>query len=364
MATKQPPPDRGTSFGEKQALLRSAANDKNEVIRDTRAKAIVSYDGASMNKCSVFTTYSGTVFTNKFLWMQTAGLLLGAAGIAAAIVGFIDPEHVNMGALEGMTGYLSGLVGFVLGLFVSLAIGRWWEVRISCYGGWWGNTESVMMYLSAFFPGTSGTDQEVKELFLRYTLLSHAMIFSTQQGTNKDLRWAVDSKLATAKESKLLEKTAAQAVVPLMWCMSMIGEQCKTGRIPFPELVGGVLDTHILGAKGGIGGAFTFTGVQLPLAYVHIVALCTKLTFLLITLQVGVEWAVGFRENDLFLILANLLYIIVVPTVYQGLLDIQEQIRNPFGTDEADFPQYTYHDDIQASYSTYCKAGEELPKFY
>jgi len=86
---------------------------------------------------------------------------------------------------------------------------------------------------------------------------------------------------------------------------------------------------------------------------VHVMALLVKLSFFILTIQVGVELAVAYDKQDALMIMQQILFMIIVPTIYQGLLELCESLRNPFGTDSVDFPRDCYHKGMAADVNAF-----------
>lgn len=75
------------------------------------------------------------------------------------------------------------------------------------------------------------------------------------------------------------------------------------------------------------------------LSYMMLVAECY---------QGGCSIYVALYENDFLGLLMEMMILVIVPLIYQGLIDLTEKIGNPFGGDEIDFPGELYQKQLLA----------------
>jgi hypothetical protein len=53
--------------------------------------------------------------------------------------------------------------------------------------------------------------------------------------------------------------------------------------------------------------------------------------------------------------------LLFIPAIYQGLLSMENDLRNPFGDDEIDFPRAAYRAGTFKRHQEYAEMGKSLP---
>ena len=71
---------------------------------------------------------------------------------------------------------------FLLGPFVGLSIGRWWQMRIEFLGGVWGALSDLNIFASIWFNSGSRADLEARRLVERYSLAAHFLVYKDARG--------------------------------------------------------------------------------------------------------------------------------------------------------------------------------------
>eukprot|EP01043_Picozoa_sp_COSAG02_P040940 COSAG02_NODE_3353_length_6884_cov_2.929108_2_plen_340_part_00 len=100
---------------------------------------VVYYNNKELVRCGVFIQCVGTTLSGVFIWMQLAGCYVVALLIGFSGDGTIWSVHViDLDSLSSMTSSVCTLVAFMVGLCVSAALARWWQMRDACLGGLWG----------------------------------------------------------------------------------------------------------------------------------------------------------------------------------------------------------------------------------
>lgn len=97
-------------------------------------------------------------------------------------------------------------------------------------------------------------------------------------------------------------------------------------------------------ARDGISLIWSHLGTQLPFAYVHLVIILVNLSNLVMVTSCGVVLAGDLRTGDYIHAASQVMFIVVIPLLYQGLLAVSYIISNPFGDDLLDFPVMAYQE--------------------
>jgi hypothetical protein len=190
--------------------------------------------------------------------------LLVAACSALGITYVSDPETLDASGLEELSGYLNGFVPFVLGLYISLTISRWWALRVDALGKVFDALPNVLMLVSCFLRGKEF--KPIQEQILRYGMLSIMLTIKAAREyySIEDLE---AKGLMTNAERLSLEPIAPfqRAMVTWSWIMAVADDAfMKAGAQPAKMTA--VLK-KCLAARDGIQTIHTYLHTQLPFAY-------------------------------------------------------------------------------------------------
>lgn len=72
------------------------------------------------------------------------------------------------------------LLTYILGLYVSLGLSRWWAIR-TYLSTFWGAYENLVMLVGTYIKDDSEENRKVRDTVVRYGLLSHALIYRAAQ---------------------------------------------------------------------------------------------------------------------------------------------------------------------------------------
>lgn len=245
-------------------------------------------------------------------------------------------QDIELGSITSMTGSVSTLVAFMVGLCVSAALARWWQMRDACLGGLWGCIDDLCLIAGTIFaddvdhirtqdmpefcqdkhsrgraspsPGRADSTQferavqdrnlHDKERLLRLGLASVALTFMQARGeTSLDhLSQLVARKLITPREFRILSRHMSKAPGQVCWCWiaHMFTIAAAEGRLGQQKLW--YLHSRCAEARGCIGRTFAYIDTQLPLAYIHLLALLVKLTLFVMAIEAGATLAVFLEK--------------------------------------------------------------------
>jgi hypothetical protein len=322
-------------------------------ISRSAAGPIISYSTDSLTGMGIFFT-TGTVFASRFIWGQF--LFLGSIAFGVFALGRSFPEFNSdnvLPSLERTTTLVNTLCTFLLSLFVSITMARWWSIRqayqrflttsldlasaVNCcntlmVGKAWVHQpysdeqpEDVGSTLRSGPRGHRSTRSRIQMdqqqavldavgILNRYILLSHALIYreaAAHPTVPKSLREAIDLEALAAADCRLLlrgEELDALAALPpnaskaqavWVWILMLVVDICANQRL----MVDGVafeMRGFARAANAQIQELFTYLDTQLPLAYVHVISVIVKFNMLLFALHTGVAAAAPprFKRGD------------------------------------------------------------------
>merc|ERR1719456_52248 len=99
-----------------------------------------------------------------------------------------------------------------------------------------------------------------------------------------------------------------------------------------------------VGARNGISLIWTYLRTQLPFAYVHLVTFLVNLNNLVVSVKCGMVLSMAIKAEAWSQCVNQVLFLFVVPPLYQGLLGISHVIHDPFGEDLLDFPVMAFQE--------------------
>jgi predicted membrane chloride channel (bestrophin family) len=334
-----------------------------------RAEKLLHYDVDKLTGWSALVYLSGTALDNTQIWITCAGYwVLAVVFIFAARALPFSEYHVNvdhgMVLLTSLTNFLAALIGFMIGLFVSILIARWWSCRIDCLEGLFAALSDIQLFLSVRLTN-SKEDVEIKETCLRYTLLAHRLVYYEIRSMeeNSYLEYLGHVGLLEADEIDLLRGRPTKASAVLVWIGKLyttLGLSRKWQPVDMLHL-----DEQLSRARNAIGQVSAYTDSQLPFQYVHLLTFVVISCNLILCLDVGLSLGTAFKAGstwDPVFVALEIFRVIVQPLVYHAFLRLGSELSNPFGFDFNDFPMYAHHCTLRREGLAISKAGEQLPK--
>merc|ERR1719329_267310 len=287
-------------------------------------------------------------------------------------------ETVNV-----LTTYLNRLVPFLLGLFISLCLRRWWTIRTAYLQKVFSCGAQLSFWLRIALPEkASWVGKRVERDFL----LAHKLVYLAAGRTREAdmLKQLLEEGHLTASEVRRLDRRVnmlpetmkvpdgvydfAFAMLPFFWSAHLIYRVFlfgnKTGGVhgvslPPPVLV--KMLSYCMDARQGVENISMVLAAPLPFPYVHLVCLLVHLSALFQCLQSGLALAaepvLGVQR-----IVFELVLLLAMNSLYCGLLCLAVVLWNPFGDDIVDLPQRLLHHQLWKSqaYATHFLDDNDL----
>ena len=325
------------------------------------------YDPASLHKWGFLHVFGPSCLSSRFLWLQTFGVL-GLAGLScwATLATKLSKEVALVSLSEGLEDALHAMIIFLLGLFLSEVVSRWWALNFDCLGGLADAIDGTALLGASLLPG----DATSQARLVRWGRLSYSLLFDQAQGVPaaEGARHAVAKGLATPEEATALaaavaasgadSSTAIDARQPWVWCARLWAEKELDG--PAAALV----QSQCLKGVGKVGDALCLVDTKLPLPYVHLLTAMAKFQMVFMAFTRGASIAghlledgqlgsvSGIMESAL-----DVIRLVIVPVLYQGCFDMHTIMVNPFGRDAIDIPQEEAEGALEGETSQMAAAG-------
>jgi hypothetical protein len=254
-----------------------------------------------------------------------------------------DSTRSPSDALEELARYLNVFIPVVLGLYISLCLARWWSLRIDGIGAVLDASANIALLMSGMFP-----DPEFEGLHdqvLKWGVASLSTIVSSCRGKKEiDGLGPKGDGLLSDEEMEIMESVPYRARPVLLWCWILMlnSKICEEHNLP-PGKYRDIAQECVL-ARNGISLIWTYLRTQLPFAYVHLVAILVNLNNLVTSVKCGMSMALGIKTEVYSECVNQILFLFVVPPLYQGLLGISHVIHDPFGEDMLDFPVMAFQE--------------------
>jgi predicted membrane chloride channel (bestrophin family) len=334
-----------------------------------RAEKLLHYDVDQVTSWSALYYLSGTAVGASQIWVTCAGYwILAVAVVFAARAIPFGEYHVNvhegMERLTSLTNFLAALIGFMLGLFVSILIARWWNCRIDCLENLFAALSDVQLFLAVRLDH-SKEDVAVKETCLRYSLLVHRLVYYEIRSLDEDeyLRYMEHVGLLEADETPLLRDRPAKASTVIVWIGKLYTSLGLARAWQPVDMLH--LDEQLSRARNAIGQVSAYTDTQLPFQYVHLLSFVVISCNLILVLDVGLSLGTSLKPGsspDPVFVALEIFRVLVQPLAYHAFLRLGSELSNPFGFDFNDFPMYAHHCMLRREGLAISKAGEQLPE--
>jgi len=317
-------------------------------------RSVLNYDTEGIVGPGVFPSIftSASVFGSWRLLRDLAVIVLLACLVMAALHCLaVEIREDDAEKLKALVLDLHTLCTFLLGFFCTTAITRWWAMRNDCLGGLWGGVDDLSLIIGSHFGSDSEADCEVRERVLRWSVLSHELIYK-QARADMDLEDLVQQGLLLPAELELLKPLASKPQVIWAWMCSYFahlayGDPAAGGsRLPFPVTVLPQLHEICRHARGAVGMSFAYTDTQLPFRYVHFLSLIIWTHNIIQAVNSAVVITRDLRKGEPVSVAIEVAFLLVYPLVYIGLLHLGAGMLNPLRAHKAlDFPQgaFTYY---------------------
>lgn len=348
---------------EKQPLLADEADkmEEEEALMEEPDDSM-SYDARKLLTFDVLTSLSGTVWTKASLWKMMAFLMGVSAGVAGMVLLLIHhPGKIDTAKFAKISGFLSVIVGLLLGFFLSSSVARWY----SCTNGFlelFDAIRGLQMQLMAL-----GVPKVRIAMCMRYCIVSaHCLNIdlccqtmpADQRSDFKRKKW--EKMLTKEKDSSVVYSRANQSLAKIyqkekemmeglddpsqtlwVWVTSLITRMSADGEIPpMPTPTYGRIIALAEKAYNGIREVRASVCVQPPYVYVQMMAMLVNVNNLINATSFGMTLGVALiilKESgpkaaargvqDLVI---SFILSLVGPFLYQALLEVAVCIAQPF----------------------------------
>lgn len=309
---------------------------------------------AAFAECSIFRlrrTLTIQVIAQPFLILAVFGILRATSSESP------EDARVMLQPVVNVPGELRQLVAFLLGLFISLQLKRWWSIRSVFLQGYFFATAQLSWFLGCVMPSQS---EELRQRMERYFLTSHRFIYLCARGEHHILRRLEKDGLLTKDEISHLKARIAVlpsgaqkplghadmdlAEVPLMWIaqvifrLSALSNDNKTDMKSIPPPLMLKMIALCMDARRSIQDIEMMLTSPVPFSYVHIVCLLVQFYVMFACVASGIQLGTEAETPSIAAVFTEIIMISAQNALYLALLCLTTVLDNPFTDEVIDFP--------------------------
>jgi hypothetical protein len=335
---------------------------------------VYDYDMDSMLRLGFFRIIS-PVLQDGFVILQAMCVVILSACICVTLVlldehGFIEVDATLINMSAAVFGYFGSLMGFLFGYFVFTSVAQAAACKNNGVGGYMAAFCNLMLLTGAWFPEDDQKTKEFKREILRLALSMFALVCGEGAEKPKDevVSEVVARGLLTDSEAKVVRSvTGGHCNVPLIWIHQAYRLMLDKQSPPDPCLAARMDRVEICttAARGGIGTILSLASGwgHPPLPLVHMMSGLVKWQFFLLALKEGIALAFMLEHQppaaQVSQFTMSVLIVFLTPVIFQSLLEVVIQIRNPFGDDWVDYPRLLFHKWLRDELDAYIFVASE-----
>lgn len=308
------------------------------------------YDMSKLVKFSACATLftKGTVFTmdniavRGTLYMLLLLFATAAFTLLVCMRNLKILQRLDLDAVKALARQANALLPFVLALFISTSLARWWALRVTALGKVFDSLANTCMIVASELHDPRWW--EVRNCVMKYgmasvELLVHAARDSDEVDTlsEQDLGLLTDTEVEFMQE---YEDLWQRPMVIWAWILHIVTDAMDHGRVPTPSRQAVI--RQCLNARDGMAAINMFLDTQLPFAYVHLITLLVNTQNILMAIKAGLIFAMAVEEGSVFVMVQQVFSTAIIVFLYQAILSIAYMVSDPFGDDVLDFPIKAY----------------------
>jgi len=307
----------------------------------------------------------GTVFTMDNTTVRTTCIMVLLLGTVTAFTVLAHAGNIKQLAdldikpLEALADQVSAFVPFVLALFVSLTLSRWWALRVTALGKVFDSLANTCMIVASELNDLRWRD--VRTGIMKYGMASIELLVQAAR-EEEDIDSLLELDLLSETEAEFMKEYELLWQRPMViwaWIMHIVSDAMDHDKTPAPSrqaVIG-----QCLAARDGMANINMYLDTQLPFAYVHLITLLVNVQNILMSIKSGLKFATAVGQGDPFIMIQEMMTTAIIVFIYQALLTIAYTIMDPFGDDVLDFPIRAYKAYVASIVDAMMGAGRGCP---
>jgi predicted membrane chloride channel (bestrophin family) len=338
-------------------------------------KCITDYDPETLTRWGSLLSFKGSIFAQKSMWIISILMMCTAWGVAGVLFFFTShPENYKTDSLMQVVKYLTVSIAFLLGMFLSACLSRWWDT-VKSIESLFGATKKLLM---------TAINLQLPEDFCvcisRLCVLSMLMVetemtIRKQPGEEED-NWRARFDELEANGQMTHDERNTLAKVPAMersfFAWSLVSERLKEIRPLLSQ--DGVPDTvaydrlcELVGmGVSSVSSLKTMMTFQIPFIYVHMLGFMVHSVNLMTALGSGISIGLTFatahkmkQPVDFGTIVNDMLFLMIQASIYQAFLSIGAALSFPVTGDAYRIPLSDMTRTLERQLKLMCKLSSE-----
>eukprot|EP00929_Paragymnodinium_shiwhaense_P044823 TRINITY_DN22988_c0_g1_i5.p1 TRINITY_DN22988_c0_g1~~TRINITY_DN22988_c0_g1_i5.p1 ORF type:complete len:503 (-),score=71.72 TRINITY_DN22988_c0_g1_i5:627-2135(-) len=305
--------------------------------------------------------------------------------LTMVVVVYLPEEYRSEApAVSSLQARVTIMVTFVLGLFVSTCITRWWNYQEALY---YTGVQSIKLQIATvlsqalLFEEARGvfageqpqaaarrgarTRESTPAVREESTAAAAAAVtesrwsaspasaagranVGTPAGTPSVLSGPFGGLLRlgliSTEEVRALQGKRGKAQVVWIWLGEYFRALVRNNELPSLDVQDvSRVQNHICLGRDAVSGVAMLLHTPLPYAYVSLVAFLVHIFHGVIAVGCGYTAAVALTSDMYALLISEMVQVVILPLTFQSLLDVCVSIDDPFGSDVLDFSFLDFH---------------------
>merc|ERR1719359_1395399 len=325
-------------------LLKGQTNDLLALVTDE--ECITDYDPETLTNWAALVNFNGSIFAHKAMWLIIILQLSTAWGIAGLLYFFAKhPENYNLASMGSVVKTLTVSIAFLLGMFLSACLGRWWDT-VKSIESLFGSSKKLLMTAINLQLPDDFCSSIAHLCVLSVLMVETEMTIRKKSGSEKE-NWTKRFDELEEKHQLYPEERALLERVPPMersfFSWSLLSQRLTDIRQLLANKDGSedtVAYDRICELVGvgvsSVSSLKTMMTFQIPFIYVHMLSFMLHsvnlLTALTTGVTIGLQLATARKTGahvDQASIANQMVFLIVQACIYQAFLSIGAALSFP-----------------------------------
>lgn len=332
-----------------QNIFSSAGGRFDQITFGVKDETVTTYDPESLTGWKAIFTLSGTIFSVRAMW-QIIGLeLFVMSFIALCLFRYVkDPHAYQTETMSIVVKTISVLIGFMLGLFLSSSLDRWWDT-VKSVQSLFGIIKKLILLARSLEIRDDQCATLARRGVLSVRMLETELTRPTDEMFKKRFDELQEMGKITAEERMVLEKVPLDQRSFFTWVL--ISNYLKQFHNLMDPISYDRIVTLVLDGLSAVSALRTLLHFQFPFIYMHMLAFMVHMANFLTAIGTGVTLgllfartrAENFRDADKKLVtlpdpsavLNEVLFFLVQAFFYQAFLSIGAALSFPVATENS-----------------------------
>jgi len=324
-------------------------------------KLLVQYSACA----TLFT--KGTVFTMDKTALKITGAMLMLLVFTASITLLLSMRNLkalltlDIAAMKALAHHANSVLRFVLAMFISVSLTRWWALRVTALGKVFDALANTCMIVATELHDAKWW--EVRNCVMKYGMASIELLVQAARDSDEietlceqDMDLLTETEVEFMREHEILWQ---RPMVIWAWIMHVITDAMDQEKVPTPSRQAVI--HQCLNARDGMAAINMFLDTQLPFAYVHLITLLVNVQNVLTAVKAGMVFATAVVQGNSFVMVQQVFSTAIIVFIYQAVLAIACVVEDPFGDDVLDFPIRAYKAYVASIVDAMMGAGRGCP---